>query len=287
MADKQAPADTESNDHGKPEHVSWWGKVLGGAFGLMLGGPLGMLIGAALGHGFDRGVERAGELPPGSGFDRRERTQMAFFTATFSVMGHISKSDGRVTPEEIALASDVMRQLSLNPELRTVAQRLFTEGKRAGFPLEAVLEQFRRECHRSSHLIRMFVEIQLHAAYADGSVHAEERRILEHVCHRLGVSRSELDQLETLVQAGLHYRQGAGAPSRARMPLDEAHGALGVSEDSSDEEVKKAYRRLMSQHHPDKLVAKGLPEEMMRLAKEKTQEIKAAYERVKEARGLR
>ena len=267
--------------------MSWWGKVLGGAFGFMLGGPLGMLIGAALGHGFDRGVERAEELPPGAGFDRRERTQMAFFTATFSVMGHISKSDGRVTPDEIALATDIMGQLSLGPEMRTVAQRLFTEGKSPRFPLEAVLDQFRHECHRSSHLIRMFIEIQLHAAYADGSVHPEERRILEHVCRRLGVSRQELDQIETLVQAGLHYRHGTGAPASSRISLDEAYGALGVSKHSSDEEIKKAYRRLMSQHHPDKLVAKGLPEEMMRLAKEKTQEIKAAYERIKAHRGLR
>lgn len=265
--------------------MSWWGKVLGGAFGFMLGGPLGLLIGAALGHGFDRGMEGAGERPPGASFDRRERTQMAFFTATFSVMGHIAKSDGRVTPDEIALATQIMSQLGLQADMKAFAQRLFNEGKRSGFPLDAVLEQFRSECHRSTHLIRMFVEIQLHSAYADGSVHAEERRILEHVCRRLGVSKHELDQLEQLIQAGIHYRESAGAPS-ARMSLDEAYGALGVSKDSSDAEVKKAYRRLMSQHHPDKLVAKGLPEEMMRLAKEKTQEIKAAYDRVKDARGM-
>lgn len=267
--------------------MSWWGKVLGGAFGFMLGGPLGLLIGAALGHSFDRGMSRAEELPPGAGFDRRERTQTAFFTATFSVMGHIAKSDGRVTPAEIALATEVMRELGLGPEMKTFAQRLFTEGKRPGFPLDAVLEQFRGECRGSSQLIRMFVEIQLHAAYADGSVHPGERRILEHVCRRLNVSRDEFQQLESLVQAGLHYRQRGAAARPARLSLEAAYGALGVSKDSSDAEVKKAYRRLMSQHHPDKLVAKGLPEEMMRLAKEKTQEIKAAYERVKEARGLR
>ncbi len=267
--------------------MSWWGKVLGGAFGFMLGGPLGLLIGAALGHSFDRGIDRAGEGPPGAGFDRRERTQMAFFTATLSVMGHITKSDGRVTPDEISLATDVMRQLQLDPQMKTFAQRLFSEGKRPGFPLEAVLEQFRAECHGSTHLIRMFVEIQLHAAYADGRVHAEERKILERVCLRLGISREELHHLETLVQAGLHFRQQAGPQSVAAMSLEEAYGALGVSEDSPDAEVKKAYRRLMSQHHPDKLVAKGLPEEMMRLAKEKTQEIKAAYEQIKNARGMR
>jgi len=266
--------------------VSWWGKVLGGAFGFMLGGPLGLLIGAALGHGFDRGMEGTGELPPGAGFDSRERTQMAFFTATFSVMGHIAKSDGRVTPDEIAVAKQIMGQLGLRAEMKSFAQRLFSEGKRPGFPLDAVLEQFRSECHRSTHLIRMFVEIQLHAAYADGRVDSEERRILEHVCRHLGVSKHELDQLERLIQAGLHYRESTGVTPSARMSLDDAYGALGVSKDSSDAAIKKAYRRLMSQHHPDKLVAKGLPEEMMRLAKEKTQEIKAAYDRVKEARGM-
>lgn len=265
--------------------MSWWGKVLGGAFGFVLGGPLGLLIGAALGHSFDRGLNLAGELPPGARADRRERTQMAFFTATFSVMGHISKSDGRVTPDEIALASEVMRQLNLTPEMKQFAQRLFREGKRPDFPLDDVLRQLKDECHRSSHLVRMFLEIQLHAAYADGSVHPGERGILERVRRGLGISESDFGQLEHLVQAGLHFRQKGGAA--AKMPLEEAYSALGVSKDSSDKEVKKAYRRLMGQHHPDRLVAKGLPEEMMRMAKEKTQDIKAAYERVKEARGMR
>ena len=267
--------------------MSWWGKVLGGAFGFMLGGPLGLLVGAALGHSFDRGMDRAEEFSPGAGFDRRERTQMAFFTATFSVMGHVAKADGRVTRDEIALATQVMQQLGLSADMREFAQRLFREGKRPGFPLDAVLEQFRGECRGSTHLIRMFLEIQLHAAYADGSVDTEERNILEHVCRRLHVSAREFSQLETLVQAGLHYRRSDGAPSPQKMSLDEAYGALGVSRSSLDAEVKTAYRRLMSQHHPDKLVAKGLPEEMMRLAKEKTQEIKAAYERIKEDRGMR
>ncbi len=261
--------------------MSWWGKVLGGAFGFMLGGPLGMLIGAALGHGFDRGVALNEQLPPGAGYDRRETTQMAFFTATFSVMGHISKSDGQVTRDEIAVASEIMGQLRLDSDMREFAKRLFTEGKRGDFALDGVLDQFRRECHGSSHLLRMFVEIQLHAAYADGRVHPHERRILKRICRRLKISDSELEQIENLVRAGIHHRQ---QPSG--MSLDEAYAVLGVTRKSSNPEVKKAYRRLMSQHHPDKLVAKGLPEEMMKLAKEKTQEIKAAYERVKGDRGM-
>lgn len=261
--------------------MSWWGKVLGGAFGFMLGGPLGMLIGAALGHGFDRGVALNDQLPPGAGYDRRETTQMAFFTATFSVMGHISKSDGQVTRDEISMASEIMNQLRLDPEMKDFAKRLFTEGKRADFPLEEVLDQFRRECRGSSHLLRMFVEIQLHAAYADGRVHPHERGILKRICGRLKISDPELEQIENLVRAGIHHRQHPSGIS-----LEEAYAVLGVSPKSGSPEIKKAYRRLMSQHHPDKLVAKGLPEEMMRMAKEKTQEIKAAYERVKADRGM-
>lgn len=266
--------------------MGWWGKVLGGTFGLMLGGPLGLLIGAALGHGFDRGVELSDELPPGAGYDRREQTQMAFFTATFSVMGHLSKSDGRITSDEIALASEVMYRLQLDPEMRKFAKRLFSEGKRPDFPLYDVLDQFRRECRGSTHLLRMFIEIQLHAAYADGRVHARERDILQTLCQRLRISRAEFDQIENLVRAGIHYRDSSAAGAAEKLSLDEAYAVLDVRRDSSDAALKKAYRRLMSQHHPDKLVAKGLPEEMMKLATEKTQEIKAAYERIKADRGM-
>ncbi|HEY5701775.1 MAG TPA: co-chaperone DjlA [Gammaproteobacteria bacterium] len=266
--------------------MGWWGKVLGGAFGFMLGGPLGLLIGAALGHGFDRGVEINDELPPGAGYDRRETKQMAFFTATFSVMGHLSKSDGRVTRDEIALASDIMSQLGLNPEMKDFAKRLFAEGKRQDFPLDDVLNQFRRECRGSTHLLRMFIEIQLQAAYADGRVHPREREILQTLCQRLHLTRAEFEQIENLVRAGIHYRESAAPGGSGQLTLDEAYSVLNVRRKCNDAEVKKAYRRLMSQHHPDKLVAKGLPEEMMKLATEKTQEIKAAYERVKADRGM-
>ena len=266
--------------------MGWWGKVLGGTFGFMLGGPLGLLIGAALGHGFDRGVQIHDQLPPGAGYDRREQTQMAFFTATFSVMGHIAKSDGRVTSDEIAVASEIMKQLRLDPDMKKFAKRLFTEGKRPDFALYGVLDQFRRECRGSTHLLRMFIEIQLHAAYADGRVHPREREILQTVCQRLRISRTEFEQIENLVRAGIHYRQSTATAASEKLSLDEAYAVLNVRRDGSDAELKKAYRRLMSQHHPDKLVAKGLPEEMMKIATEKTQEIKAAYERIKADRGL-
>jgi len=252
--------------------MSWWGKLFGGTFGFMLGGPLGALLGAALGHGLDN---KAGQVYG------RQRVQTAFFTATFSVMGHLAKADGRVSETEIQMARTLMDQMQLNPTLKKMAINLFNEGKADDFALDDVLAQFKRECMRRHDLMRVFIEIQLQACYADGSLHQAEKKILLHVCQTLGFSRAEFDQIEAMLRSG-----GARGGRGGGMLLDDAYKILDVSKNATDAEVKKAYRRLMSQHHPDKLVAKGLPEEMMKIATEKTHEIRSAYELIKTDRGL-
>ncbi len=266
--------------------MSWWGKMLGGAFGFMLGGPLGAILGAVLGHNLDRGMDGLKgyeSMRPGD----RERVQTAFFTATFSVMGHLAKADGRVSEDEIEIARRVMDQMDLNQKLRQTAIRLFEEGKKPGFPLDDVLEQFRQECHRRLTLIQMFVEIQLQAAYADGVLHREEERLLLHICHSLNIPERLFRQLEEMIKAERHYAGGRRPTPKPSGPsLEDAYAILMISPKSSDAEVKRAYRRLLSQHHPDKLVSKGLPEEMMKLATQKTHEIRQAYEQIKQARGL-
>lgn len=259
--------------------MSWWGKALGGTVGFMIGGPLGAILGAVAGHQLD---QQHGTPPE---VDRAERLQTAFFTATFSVMGHLAKSDGQVSRDEIRLASQVMDRLQLAPALRDFARHLFSEGKRAQFPLDDVLGQLAGET-RSRNLLRMFVEIQVFAAYADGQVHPAERQILERICAHLGFSASDLLQVETLVQAELQH-EFSGPHAAQRGSVDDAYALLGVCADVDDAALKRAYRRLMSQHHPDKLVSQGLPEEMMKLATAKAQEIKGAYERVKASRGMR
>lgn len=273
--------------------MSWWGKLVGGAFGFMLGGPLGAVLGAALGHKFDKGLEGLPEDAIEWGGGDRERVQTAFFTATFSVMGSVSKADGQVSPSEIRLAEAVMSQMSLSAEMRQTAVRLFNEGKADDFPLDDVLEQFRQECHRRQTLIQMFVEILLQAAYADGAMHKAEESLLLHICERLNIPEFTFRRLEQMIRAERHYT-GAGAGQKGqraaqppRFTLTDAYAILNINEDASDKEVKLAYRRLMSQHHPDKLVAKGLPEEMMKIAAQKTDEIRKAYVQVKEARGMR
>lgn len=268
--------------------MSWWGKVIGGAFGFMLGGPLGALLGATLGHGFDKGLAGVEQLggPQNWGSGDQERVQAAFFTATFSVMGHIAKADGRVTEDEVDLARRTMDTMQLDDEQRRAAIGLFNTGKEDGFPLLDVLGQLKQECHRRVNLIQMFLEIQIATALADGDLHPSEQRVLISVAECLGISRGQFERLLAMVVAQQRFSRrewGAKVPT-TKESLSEAYEVLGMTKVSSDVDIKKAYRRLMSQHHPDKLVSKGLPEEMMKIATEKTQEIKAAYELVRRSR---
>ena len=257
--------------------MPWWGTLLGGTLGYMFGGPLGALLGAALGRNFDRGLKLTDEQAT-FGVGQQERVQAAFFTATFSVMGHIAKADGTVTPDEISAAKAIMARMQLDAQQRKAAIRLFNEGKKENFPLHDVLMQFKRECHRRQNLVQMFLEIQIATAMADGHIHASEKRIIFSIGEQLGFRHADIEHLFSFSGSG----QAGGTQAQ---PVSKAYKILGISKTASDAEVKKAYRRLMSQHHPDKLIAKGLPEEMIKLATEKTQEIKAAYEQVKESRG--
>jgi len=255
--------------------MAWWGTLLGGTLGFMLGGPLGALLGAALGRNFDHGFQHQAAFGPG----QRERVQAAFFTATFSVMGHIAKADGRVTHDEIATTETVMSRMQLDPGQRKAAIRLFHQGKAHDFPLDEVLAQLLQECHRRRNLLQMFLEIQIATAMADGRLHNAERNLLYRIGTQLGFDHRSIEQL-------LHLASHPGSSATGGVSLEEAYAMLGIDSKASDAEVKKAYRRLMNQHHPDKLISRGLPEEMIQVATEKTQQIKAAYERVKASRHL-
>lgn len=251
--------------------MSWFGALVGGTLGFFVGGPIGAVLGGALGGTLSGGARRG---PDAVAPDRRERVQASFFGATFSVMGCVAKADGRVTAEEIRLANEVMGRLGLSAAQRRMARELFNAGKAQDFPLDDVVAQLRRECRGGSHLLGMFLEIQFEAALAHGGMHVEERRLLWRIAEGLGIGEADFAAIENML--GVGGQVPANGPS-----LEDAYATLGISPDATEGEAKRAYRRMMSRHHPDKLAAKGLPDEMMRAATERTQQIKAAWERVK------
>ena len=265
--------------------TNWLGLVIGAVLGWWLGGPFGAILGAFLGQSVSVGVSHGGW----SGYDAA-RAQEAFFTGTFTVMGHIAKADGVVSPDEIHAARAVMAHMNLNFDQQRQAIELFNRGKQADFDLDAELYRFREACRGRHDMLRMFLQIQLHAALANGSLHPAERRAFERICAQFGISEFELRQYEQFIRAqqGVGgWRAGEAHTARQDTIVASAYQALGVSPQATDAEVKTAYRRLMKENHPDKLVARGLPEAMLKLAQEKVQQINVAYETVKRSRGMK
>lgn len=266
-----------------------WGKVLGAISGFMFGGLPGALLGAFLGHTFDNGFNQINAQ--GFGGSKLEQIKSEFFKATFSVMGHLARADGVVTELEIKMATRLMDEMRLTKEQRMLAIELFRLGKKPDFDLDLTLKNLMLACSWRYDLLQIFIEIQFQAAYADGEIKPQEKEMLVHLCKKLKFSRVDYNRFEALYgyrysNYNNQYNQSQQANSYANS-LEKAYKILGVDNNISESALKKAYRKLISQHHPDKLISKGLPEEMLKVATEKTQEIKAAYEQIKLAKGWR
>jgi DnaJ like chaperone protein len=160
----------------------------------------------------------------------------------------------------------------------------FNKGKSPNFNFEAIVDNFVRNCGYHPQLIQMFIEIQLQAAFVDGIANQYKRFVIEHLCDKLNIPRVVLAQMESRYHAEQTFHEPRRTP---RDELSSAYTVLGVPNDSTQQVIKRAYKQLMSQNHPDKLVAKGLPAEMIRVATEKTQGIQKAYDIVCKARGFK
>ncbi len=263
-----------------PRH--WWGKIIGGVIGLFRGGLLGALVGALLGHLVDRFL--AGIVGVGA-------TQKAFYDALFASLGHLSKADGRVTETEIRMVESLMQQMRIGGEERQRAIRLFNLGKQADFDLGAALQPFVQHSVVRQDLRRMFLDILIQAAWSSGTVSPAEQAVLQGVALALRIPGELFAAMMQArgAPAGAYGDGGAGARRRtvtSAPSLDQDYAQLGLTRQASDAEVKRAYRKLVSQYHPDKLVSRGLPEEMMEVAKNRVREINTAYDRIKQARGF-
>jgi DnaJ like chaperone protein len=257
----------------------YWGKLIGGILGLLRGGITGAIFGVFLGHMLDRFL---------SGLSGVNHTRDAFFGAVFSTLGHINKADGRVTAAEIAAAEQLMRRLQLSEPERQRAIRYFQQGKQADFNLAATLHTFARHSMLRHELRIMFIELLLEAALADGEFSAAEQAILVQSCAALHIPGNVFSAMLKARQGGAQGGYNSQRQTVTRGPsLSESYAALGLAPEATAQEVKRAYRKLVSQYHPDKLVSRGLPDEMMEIAKKRVREINTAYDKIKASREIK
>jgi len=214
--------------------------------------------------------------------------QTAFFITTFAAMGRLAKIDGRIKESEINLAAKVMDHLKLDTAQKKLAIRLFNDGKQSDFNLDIVLNRFYRQCKHRVSVLQIFIEIQLQTAFADGALNDKEQTLLKKMCKRLDVSESIFNRIERRVRKKNLTGEVIPRVKPAKaMSLSRACTLLNVSRWSSREDIKKAYRRLMGQYHPDKMIARGVAEDEMEEATEFVQDIKRAYEIVSKAKKIR
>ena len=275
------------------------GKIIGGLIGWFTFGPfafIGAILGVFAGHMFDKG--RA-SLKQSLNPEERARIEHAFFHALFPALGYLAKADGKVSQDEINVTEVLIQRMGLDTARRAEAISLFQQGKSDGFQLDAALNELVQVLKNRSDLKKTYLNYLLNLALADGVLADGEVAVLKQISEQLGFSSFVFNQLLNMVKAqmafqqqqghsGQHSGQGGayqqyGSATRAD-ELSLAYQALGLDSSVSDDELKRSYRKLMSENHPDKLAGQGLPDDVIRDATERSQEIQAAYELIKKSR---
>lgn len=271
------------------------GTLVGGSLGFMMFGPLGAIVGGAIGANIGEptglggprlGDPRLGGPRPygGPGADPyagrygapvrdARQAQQAFLIAMISLAAKVAKADGRVTEQEVRSFDAFLRdRLGMSPEDRRVAARLFNEARDSRVPAEEFARQVRALIGHERGRLRDLMSLLMSVAAADARIDAEEDRLLRSIARELGLTARDYEE--------------AAAMFDPRRSTDAPYAVLGLTRDASDEEIKKTYRRLAREYHPDVVANKGMGEDFQKFADEKMRAINVAYDAIKEARGL-
>ncbi|WP_237248424.1 co-chaperone DjlA [Sideroxyarcus emersonii] len=255
-------------------------KLIGVVAGYWLLGFWGGLLGFFIGSFIDRvRVYGSGGMNPLQNALR----QAVFLETVFISMGKLAKADGHVSQDEIDHVEQFMQKLGMSAEHRLQAIALFKQGADPAFDIAPTYARFMAVCGHTRNLKDVLLVYLIVMALADGHFHPAEEALLIDIAARLGYDQATFRRMMDMVLNQSHFAGQQADPAAA---LNDAYKALGVSKDSSDTEIKRAYRKLMSQYHPDKLIGQGMPEDMVAMATEQAKEIQVAYDLIKKSRNL-
>ncbi len=244
------------------------GKLVGGAIGFALGGPIGAIAGAVFGHAFDN---KPTDSPPVMNLSYGESSQITFFVATFSMLGKLARTDGQVSRAEMDAVRQFMTyHLNLSQENQQVAINIFHTAQESPESFESFASQFYGQFHVQPQMLELMMDILLRVSVSDGGIKPSEERLIQSAASIFGFSSAKY----------------AGMRSRYAQDVNKYYAVLGCTQSDTDEQIKKQYRKLVSEYHPDKIIAKGLPDEFIKFANDKFNDIQEAYEAVKKERGI-
>ncbi|MGO4672824.1 TerB family tellurite resistance protein [Bosea sp. 2YAB26] len=237
---------------------SFWGALGGGGLGLALGGPLGALVGALAGHVL---VDREG-----APFGPAPR-ELIFTTGLVALSAKMARSDGVVTRDEIAA---FRRIVTVPPEQEARIESLFDLAKQTSAGFEAYATQIAESFKDEPALLEDVLDGLFLIAAADGAIHEAEHAYLRHVAEIFSINAAGFARIEAR-----HMRRP-----------DDPYLVLGASREMSDAQLKQHYRRLVAKNHPDREIARGLPEEAIAIATRRLAAINAAWDLIETERGL-
>ena len=248
--------------------MSIWGKIIGGAAGLALGGPLGAILGTAAGHAVDRLTGAAASVAADGEGDGN--TKKVAFTIGVIVLGaKMAKADGVVTDAEVAAFRQVFR---VPPDEQAHVTRVFNVARRDHRGFEPYARQIAKLFRDRPAVLEELLSCLFHIAKADGKVDEPELAFLRGVAKEFGLDDADFRRI----------RAEEIGPEEG-----DPYDILGVRQSDPDDRIKAAYRRLIHENHPDRLIAQGMPQEFVDIANEKMATINAAYDRIRRERGLR
>lgn len=221
-----------------------------------------------------------------------KKAKESFFATTFVLLGHIANCDGFINRDELKRTRHYMEKMQLSSHCKQQAIQLFRKGSDPTFDVVKTVESFRDAIANNSKMAEVLLVYLISIASVDGSLVAKESKQIRYVASILGYSSLIFEHLLKMISAQEKIYNSTNHSEKAKRDsgpqpshttssatsLESAYNALGIPIDADDAMVKKAYRKLVNQYHPDKIQGQGLPPEFINAATEYFKRIHAAYE---------